>query len=576
MTLHTLEYITIGAYLLIMVGIGWAFRRFNQNVDDYFRSGNRGAWWLVGMSAFMSSFSAWTFTGAAGVAYQAGWSAAIVFIANASGFLLNFLCTGAWFRQLRATTGPEIIRLRFGPGTQQFYAGVNVLMGLLHGGLHLFGLAIFCAQVFGLPLNLFIIVIGLVVLIYSTVGGNWASLATDFVQGLILLPVTVLIAWLAIRAAGGLDGIKTLIAERGLTDQFALVKEPERTAAGAFTIGWISAMVLKNTITWNTLTSANRFFSVKDGRDARRAALLCTVLMLAGTCIWFVPPMVARLLYASQVNAAVLNKPAEAAYAVASLNLLPPGLIGLMVVAMFAATMSSMDSGLNRPAAIVIKDVYPALCRLRGRTPRSDAELFRASQVLTIVFGILVILLALYYASRKGEGVFEIMIDLGAYLGTPMAVPMFLGLFFQRVPQWAAFASAGGALLVSLGLALTQRLGAPAWSFQATVYLNLGVGSGVFFLSMLAWPRTGPAYREQVAAFFQRMHTSVDFEREVGGGTDLRQLNLLGCFAMATGALVMLLAPFTDSMAGALQTGFVAGTLVLTGVGMWFVSRRQT
>lgn len=574
-SLHPVEYVTIAVYLSLMLVVGWVFRRFNRNVDDYFRSGSRGTWWIVGMSAFMNAFSAWTFTGAAGVAYQAGWSAAVIFISNAAGFLLNFLFTGAWFRQMRVTTAPQVLRIRFGPATQQFYAGLNLITGLLHGGVQLFGLAIFCAQVFGLPVRTVIVLIGVVVLIYASVGGNWAALATDFLQGLILLPVTLLIAYLALHKVGGLSGFQHLVAERGLTNDFALAKAPGRFAAGAFGWGWMSAMMLKNSVTWNTIGSAVRFFSVKDGREARRASLLCMLLMLLGCCIWFFPPMVARLVYADQVKAAALGKPAEAAYAIASVNLLPPGLIGLMVVAMFAATMSAMDLALTRNAAVAIKDVYPALCRLFRCEPLPEARLFRLSHVISAVFGVLVILLALYYAERKGEGVFEIMINIGAYLSTPLVVPMFLGLFFRRVPGYSAFLSAGAGLLSSLVQLLTESLGWAHWNFQETVWLNFSVGTAVFGLTALGWKNTTPAYRQQVADFFRRMHTPVDFEREVGGATDLRQLVLLGCFTMTTGTLVCLLMPFAGSTGGALQAGFVGVTLLAIGLAMWLRGRRS-
>lgn len=574
-SLQPVESATIGAYLLLMLAVGWVFRRFNRDVNDYFRCGSRGTWWAVGMSAFMNSFSAWTFTGAAGVAYQAGWTASIIFISNAAGFFLNFLFTGAWFRQLRVTTGPEVVRMRFGPATQQFYAALNMVAGLLHGGVQLFGLAIFCSQVFGLPVQLVIVVIGVVVLIYASVGGNWAALATDFLQGLILLPVTVLIAWLALAKVGGLSGFHHLVEARGLTKDFALAKHPGRFAAGAFTWGWISAMMLKNTITWNTMGSAVRFFSVKDGREARRASLLCTILMLLGCCLWFFPPMVARLVYSNEVNAAGLGKPAEAAYAVASVHLLPSGLIGLMVVAMFSATMSTMDLALTRNAAVAIKDVYPALCRLFGRAPMAEPRLFRFSHYVSTLFGALVIGLALCYANRTSTGVFEIMINIGAYLSTPLVVPMFLGLFIRCVPHYAAFVSAGAGLLCSLLQLLSGSLGWAKWSFQATVWTNFGVGAAVFGLTAFGWRAATPAYRQQVADFFRRMHTPVDFEREVGGATDLRQFLLFGGFTMAAGLLVCLLMPFSGSERGAGEVAAVGVPLLVIGLLMWRRGRRS-
>ena len=128
-------------------------------------------------------------------------------------------------------------------------------------------------------------------------------------------------------------------------------------------------MLLNCTLTANNLGAAGRYFSVKDGKEAKKAALLSMILMLAGCIIWFLPPMVGRLFYADQVTAMTqLSNPQESAFAVACMNLLPPGMIGLMAVAMFAASISSLDVGINGCSSVFVMNVYPvakALFRLR-------------------------------------------------------------------------------------------------------------------------------------------------------------------------------------------------------------------
>ena len=72
-------------YFAFMVAVSWVFRRFVHNVSDYFRGGGKALWWMVGGSAFMVTFSAWTFTGAASAAYADGWPVAAIYFANGSG-----------------------------------------------------------------------------------------------------------------------------------------------------------------------------------------------------------------------------------------------------------------------------------------------------------------------------------------------------------------------------------------------------------------------------------------------------------------------------------------------------------
>lgn len=572
---HTMvEYAVVGCYLAALVGVGMVFRKFNENVSDYFRNGCKGTWWLVGSSAFMTAFSAWTFSGAAGAAYEAGWSVLVIYLANSVGFAINGLFLAKWFRQIRAITAPEVIRMRFGISTQQFYAWMSFVMQTLYSSLHLLGLAIFCSAVFGYQIEQVIVVVGLVVLLYSLIGGSWAVTATDFLQTLILIPITILVAVLCLIKLGGvgalLDGIQTM----GLSSDYALFNAPERFPLRAYTYAWAVAMLLKNVIGYNTLTSAQRYFSVKDGREAQKAAWLGFVLMTVGAFIWFIPPMTARLLYDAQVMGTAIPKPAEAAYAIASLNVLPLGMTGLMVVAMFAATMSSMDSGLNRNAAIFTNDIYPTLCRLFGKTPVEGKLLMRLGQVFSACFGLCIVSIATYFANTEGRGVFEHMLNVGALLALPMAVPTLMGLFIRTTPSWAAIVTVCVTLIPSALGFFSASLFGETWSFQQKVFTNISVGVVVYLLTMPFWKYAPESYRVQANAFFERMLTPVDFEKEVGVPNDLRQLKIIGRFAAVMGALICLIVFVPNPWIGRLGILFVGGFVLGVGsIFMWLGGR---
>jgi solute:Na+ symporter, SSS family len=567
---HPIEFIVIGVYLTLMLGVGWAFKNFNSNVSDYFRNGCRGTWWLVGMSAFMASFSAWTFTGAAGVAFRSGWSVAIIFFANALGFLLNGLFFAPWFRQARVTTPPEMIRKRYGGRTQQFYAWINVPMGVVMSGIHLYGLAIFSSAIFGFPIEVVILALGFVVLFYSTSGGSWAVIATDFLQGLVLFPVTMVVAWLCLQQFGGAGGFLAEIDRQGLNETFSVINKPGEFAVAAFTWGWASAIIFKNVIAYNTMQSAARYFGVKDGRDARKAAFLAMGLTLAGSFFWFIPPMTGRLLFAEQINSVNIAKAAEAAYAVTALNVLPNGLIGLVVVAMFTATMSCMDTGLNRNTAIIIKDIYPALRQRFGMIPMSeDGGLLKKSRIVSAVLGIVIICMAYMFSRQEGVGIFELMLNFGSYLAIPMAMPLILGLFARRVPSWAAMTGVCCGFAASVSIALLLPIWGIKMTFQQTVFATSGFSTLGFLLPALAWRTASADYRQQVAAFFEEMLRPVDFEKEVGGANDLRQLKYIGGFAALIGLLILFLLPFGRTADEVKAILVISGILVVIGVAMF-------
>lgn len=604
-----IEYAVIVAYLMILVGLGLAVRRFSTGISDYFRSGCRGTWWLVGSSAFMQMFSAWTFTGAAGAAFEAGWSVMVIFGANVFALFLTFLFLGPWFRQLRAITAPEIIRLRFGTVTQQSYAWLQGFMGLLYAAIWLWGLSTFVAAVFDFTpvsvalgmseVQLVIIATGVIVLIYSVSGGSWAVMATDFVQSLILIPLTILVAFLCIKHIGGVGEMFDQIEQQGLTDEFRFIKQPgfdpEKFPLGKYGMAFAAATIIYKTIAYSTLITAQKYFGVKDGREARKAALLACCLMAGGMFIWFIPPVVARLTMNDAVMATELSKPAEASYAIIAVALLPKGLTGLIVVAMLAATMSSMDSGLNRNAAVYVKDIDPALRGLFGIREATEKTRFLMGQIVSLVLGVLIVGLALYFSGVDGKGVFEGMLNIGAVVALPMSIPMMLALFVRRAPRWSAMASigvtsvpsavglfAGSKWLVGLMWGATLVFDTPTvgllseeWSYQRKVFVNISVGIAVFLASIPFWKNATDEYRAQVGEFFRRMHTPVDFEKEVGEANDGGQLSIIGLFSTVIGLFVLLLAVLPgNDLAGRLAILFVGGTVSGVGGLLMFAGRR--
>ena len=569
-----IEFLVIVGYLVLIACVGLVFKKFSSDTDDYFKSGSKGSWWLVGSSAFMSAFSAWTFTGAAGVAFEAGFSVMIIFLGNAMGFFLNFLFLGPWLRQMRVTTFPEAISKRFGETTRMFYALYEVPVRILYSAMALYGLGIFCSAVFGYNIYQVILTCGVVVLFYSATGGRWAVMATDFLQGLILVPLTILVAWLCVNKLGGIDSMFEQIDAQGLSEEFSMINS-SLLFGGAYTWGWASAMVTKGFLVFNSMYAGPRYFSVKDSREARKAALLASTLFLLGGLIWFLPPITARLLFAEEVLALGISKPAEAAYAIASIKMLPVGLIGLIVVAILTASMSTMDTGLNANVAILIKDIYPKVARRFEWTLKSDTELLKYGRLYTWFMGVFIVLLALYMAQAKGKGIFEIMLDVGALLMSPIQVPLMWGLFIRRTPPWAALFSIGCAFTVSLLAFFDVPLSTfgfssdATWTFQAKFFGVVAAGTLGFWLSIPFAPKKDSPHRKMVDQFIATMKTPIDFEAEVGASNDRAQLTIIGVFGAVIAGYIGLLLLLPNPMDG--QIAIAALALVIGAVSLLMI-----
>ena len=218
------------------------------------------------------------------------------------------------------------------------------------------GCACFFPQRLALISSTTIILTGLVVVVMTLLGGSWAAIAGDFIQMLVLMPVTAVAAFLALREVGGVQAFLERLPAGHLNVSAAL-DSPLMQA-------WVLAIVVKQFISTNNMLEGSRYLCVKDGVHARRAALLAAALFLVGPVIWFIPPMAASILY-PDLGAIfpALKNPSEGAFLAISVATMPVGMIGLLLCGILAATMSSMDSGLNKNAGFFVRNFYRTVLR---------------------------------------------------------------------------------------------------------------------------------------------------------------------------------------------------------------------
>lgn len=573
----TLELVIVGIYLLFLIGIGFSFRKLNEDSSDYFRAGAKGTWWLVGSSIFMSAISSYTFVGNGAGIYQSGWSPLFIYLANVTALLACFVVFAAWFRQMRAITVGEIVRERFGPRTEQFVSYLLVVNALIWAAVQLYGLAVFSRMLLGDINQVWVIlIVGTVVLVYATTGGNWAVMANDFVQSLIMVPITVLVAGLCLYKVGGLDGFFELIsADPQIASDFKLVNGPDDFPEGKYGFWWLVAVFVGHLFAQLNMTQgAMRFFSVKDGKEARKSALLAASLMGLGCLVWFIPPMVGRLLYNKEILATTADpaKAAESAYAVTSFSVLPAGLTGVMVVAMFAATISSMDTGLNRNAALIVRNIIPAILRvLKKKEIHHSAEIL-ISRSVTLVMGMVIIGMALGYSSMKGTDLFQIVLNIVTIVMIPTSVPMLFAFLIRKTAPWAAASS----ILLGFLPSLIQWVGGYAWNYQErTAYVTIGAVLG-FLIAIPFYKTSTDEYKKRVSGFMDKMRKPVDFEAEIGGSNDGFQMLVIGKYGMTLGSLLMLLVLVPNPLWGRVCAVAVAGFVLLVGYLLYQSGRRRS
>mgnify|MGYP000703917699 CR=1 FL=1 len=570
----TIEYLTLGLYFVFLIGIGLLFAKLNTNISDFIRGGAQATWWLAGSSMLMAGVSAFTFTGNASAAYDGGATVLIIYAANCLGFLLSALFLGAWFRQLRAITVMDIVRERFGPAAEQVSAYIAATANPVFAAVQLWALAVFASSVLGLPLGGTIVVIGLIVVFYSTTGGRWAVMATDFVQSLILFAITVVVAFLSLQKIGGFGPFFDYFTDPRFAEDFRFIKEPGQFDGDRFTLKWIIVIFCMQLFTQTNLNNAQRFLTLKDGREAKKAALFAFVLMAVGSIIWFIPPMAARFLFESEITALGVPNPAEASYAYMAMELLPAGLMGIMIAAMFSATMSSMDSGINFQVGIVVKNIVPGLRRLFGRPegdPKRDLGLCKA---LTLVVGGVIINVSLFFAAQDSVELFDMFFVILSVIGLPMAFPLLTALILRGMPRCSFFVVFAACLVPSVYSFIDGKLFDNPWTVQDRTLWVFVFGFAASFLSLLLRRFEGEPSREAKANFYRKMHTPVDYAKEIGASLDHRQFLILGRVASAIGGLLLLLVLVPNPPAGRLAALFVAGFVLAWGAFLLASARR--
>ncbi|RJG49930.1 sodium:solute symporter family protein [Motilimonas pumila] len=565
-----IDIVVVLAYFVFLIAIGWMFRSFSTSTSDYFRGGGKMLWWMVGATAFMTQFSAWTFTGAAGKAFTDGFAIVILFLANAFGYFLNYVYFAPKFRQLRVVTAIEAIKKRFGRTSEQFFTWGSMPDSIISAGVWLNGLAIFVAAVFNIPMETTIIATGLVLLVMSVTGGSWAVVASDFMQMLVIMAVTITCAVAAYFHGGGISNIVA-----NFDGNFMVGSDLNYMS---IFILWIVFIFVKQFGVMNNSINAYRYLCAKDSENARKAAGLACILMIVGPVIWFLPPWYVNAFMPDFALAfeSMGNKAGDAAYLAFVQQVMPAGMVGLLMAAMFAATMSSMDSGLNRNAGIFIRNFYSPVLR---KDNASEKELMLASRLATVAMGLIIISIGLFINSLKHLSLFDIVLNIGALIGFPMLIPVLLGMWIRKTPDWSGWATlvVGGVVSYIFGIALTaqhiesmfgldQALTGREWA-DLKVGLSLAahvvITGGFFVCSRFFYKGLSPEREAEVEELFRDWNTPVTAEGIEQQNLDTKQRSMLGKLISVAGFGIIAMALIPNEAWG--RGLFVlCGTMVLT------------
>ncbi|AQQ70546.1 Na(+)/glucose symporter [Limihaloglobus sulfuriphilus] len=424
--LYFADYAVITGFFAVMVGIGIYFQGRVKNMGDFFGGGKQVPWWLAGISFYMCSFSALGFVVYSALAYQYGFVAVTIYWLTVPAMLIGAKFMASRWRRIAQTSPLEYIESRYGNKMRQGLVWVGIPTRILDDALKLLAIGTVVAAGMGFPLAPAIIVSGLIMISYTFMGGLWAALVADFIQFVVLLAAVLVLPFLTLKRAGGFQGF----IEAAPEGFFSLINTKY---TWGYLLVFFFIILLNYTTSWALV---QRYYSTSSDKNARKVGYLVAILNFVGPPIFYIPAMTARVFLPEIENS-------NEVYAIVCKSVLPVGMIGMVIAAMFSATMSMLAGDFNAIASVLTNDIYKRMVSKEA----SARKLMLFARVNTLIVGLVVIGITIMIRKIQGsDDLFRVMVKIFGLFLPPVAIPMLVGMFSRRISNF------GGLLGFSAGI----------------------------------------------------------------------------------------------------------------------------
>nr|WP_121274015.1 sodium:solute symporter family protein [Pedobacter schmidteae] len=407
-----IDTVVVVVFSVFIMLVGISFSKTGRNLKSFFAGGESVPWFIGGLSLFMSFFSAGTFVVWGAIAYQHGWVAITIQWTMCLGALITGLYLAPRWKATGNLTAAEFIKARLGSSVQKSYIYIFTIVSVFIKGSVLYSVAKLVSASLGYPLMPVTVVLGILMISYTAIGGLWAVMVTDILQFVVLTAAVVIILPLVFNEVDGIHGF----VDKAPDDFFNLVH-------GEYTWGFIVAFAIYHIFyIGGNWTFVQRYTSVDAPKSASKVAYLFAGLYILSPILWMLPPMAYRI-----INPSLSGLDAENAYIMVCKQVLPSGLLGLMLTGMYFSTSASANTALNVVSAVFTNDIYKGSVNPGA----DDKKLMFVARASSWFFGILMIVIALgvpYFG-----GIVEFTLSVGALTGGPLLLPPIWSLFSKRL-----------------------------------------------------------------------------------------------------------------------------------------------
>jgi solute:Na+ symporter, SSS family len=469
-----LDWIVIAAYAIGMLAVGWYYSNRTQDKDDYLLGGRDMRASSVGLSLFSTLFSTITYLALPGEIISKGpvilWSMMAIPVAYVVvGYFLI-----PHFMRLRLTSAYEILETRLGMSIRLIAAIVFLATRFLWMALIVYVTAEkiivtmmdYPPEKAAVIMPIVAIAIGLVTVVYTTMGGLRAVVLTDVIQSFILLGGAILAIILITIKMGGVGAWWPTSWSPHWDEQPIFSWDPRVrvTVIGSIvfmTVWWICTA-------GSDQMAIQRYFATRDEKTARRVFLVTGLSNIVITCLLAAVGFALLAFFESNRHLApsVLYNPkkADTIFPFFIVRYVPPGVTGLILAALLAAAMSSLSAGVNSACSVIKTDFIDRFRRKAG--PESDKSQVRQTRIISFLAGIFMVLLSLVMGRIQGN-IMEVTVRTNHVFVAPLFGLFFMALFVKRATAIGTACGAVVGCLVAVLFAYWDLLtGGPQLSFQ--------------------------------------------------------------------------------------------------------------
>lgn len=443
-----LNWTILALYLIGMLFLGYYFMRRAGSSDDFFKGGGRIPWWAAGISIYATMLSAITYMAIPAKAFATNWTyyAMMLTILFVSFPVIKYYLP--FFRRLNVTSAYEYLQRRFNYTTRLMASLLFITFMVARTALVLYLPSLALTTVTGIDIYICIILMGVVTVIYCTMGGVEAVVWGDVIQGIILVGGAIFAAgYLILNTDDGVSGFIRIATEH---DKFRLFEWSFDCTKAVF---WVTILggLANNLISYTSdQTVIQRYLTTKDERSAGKSILMNGLMSAFISVVFY---LIGTGLYTffksrpDELNYTLSN--GDAIFPFFMMSQIPVGLAGLLIAAIFAATMSTISSNINSTSTAFSMDVYKHVF-----PKSSDRHILSVARWTCFIAGLIGTLLAIFMATWNILSLLDYFNSILGLLSSGLGGLFIMGIFFDRIDAKGALIGfiSGTAVVITLSI----------------------------------------------------------------------------------------------------------------------------